>query len=341
MLAGGEHHPSTPTFGVSAGAVNPMITNSPHTGAGFFIVDKRGWLAGAGGRNIWQSFGGNCKENESPWQTASREMLEETGIPSEHLVSLAPPFRMCKDDHTYVLHIATIRSTHRDSTFPMVTSQELTRFRHFTSFGDAFQSELGDGEIVHRRDIEPAFLAIAADIYRAISMQAQASPTSVSPRPASGGSSVGASIAVDALANEFASNAEPPSLMPGDEEWPLDDDDSAVDATQPSSEIVRTSPPLGTSPLATPPLGSRFLGPNPLGSEFFGPHPSVSSSGHWCAFEPHPSVRSSGHLCVLRATPLSEFFGPLVSSSGHTPQCVLRATSAFFGPHPSVRSSGH
>jgi len=190
MLAGGEHHPSTPTFGVSAGAVNPMITNSPHTGAGFFIVDKRGWLAGAGGRNIWQSFGGNCKENESPWQTASREMLEETGIPSEHLVSLAPPFRMCKDDHTYVLHIATIRSTHRDSTFPMVTSQELTRFRHFTSFGDAFQSELGDGEIVHRRDIEPAFLAIAADIYRAISMRAQASPTTASPRPTSGGSSV-------------------------------------------------------------------------------------------------------------------------------------------------------
>ena len=278
MLAGGEHHPSTPTFGVSAGAVNPMITNSPHTGAGFFIVDKRGWLAGAGGRNIWQSFGGNCKENESPWQTASREMLEETGIPSEHLVSLAPPFRMCKDDHTYVLHIATIRSTHRDSTFPMVTSQELTRFRHFTSFGDAFQSELGDGEIVHRRDIEPAFLQIAAEVYRAMSMRAQAA-ASVSPHlDPSDSAPVAASseqrLATDASssdANEFASSAEPPSLMTGDEEWPPDDDDSAVDATQPSSEIVRTSPPLGTSPLATPLLVVGSSGRT---------HSVVSSSGH-------------------------------------------------------------
>ena len=62
----------------------------------------------------------------------------------------------------------------RSSTFPMVTSRELTRFRHFTSFADAFRSELDDGEIIHRRDIEPEFLVIAADIYRAISMRAQA-----------------------------------------------------------------------------------------------------------------------------------------------------------------------
>ena len=47
----------------------------------------------------------------------------------------------------------------------MVTSQELTRFRHFTSFGDAFQSELDDNEMVHRRDIEPAFLQVAAELW--------------------------------------------------------------------------------------------------------------------------------------------------------------------------------
>ena len=389
MCDGGAHHPSTSTFGVSAGAVSPVVANSPHTGAGFFIVDKHGWLAGAGSRNIWQSFGGNRKGNESPWQTASREMLEETGIPSEHLVSLAPPFRMRKDDHVYVLHIATIHSTHSDSTFPMVTSRELTRFRHFTSFGDAFRSELADGEIVHRRDIEPAFLEIAARIYRAISMRAQAA-ANVSPRldpsdstpavastaqqPAANASSDATSpqpngpttrpslgdgyaalhssnfvehstasrlharlvshrvhilerkrsVAIDARGqlaidkglrksdtparratlssdqaqqtlirrrtghanhglaglpndppaqsaaptgpvqfvprktNEFSSANEPPSLMTGDEEWPPDDDDSAVDARQPASENARTSPPLGTSPRALPTTG---LGP--------------------------------------------------------------------------------
>ena len=181
MCDGGAHHPSTSTFGVSAGAVSPVVANGPHTGAGFFIIDKHGWLAGTSGENIWQSFGGNRNGNESPWQTASREMLEETGIPSERLVSLAPPFRKCKGDHVYVLHIATIHSTHSDSTFPMVTSRELTCFRHLTSFGGAFQSKLADGEIVYRRDIEPAFLEIAAKIYRAVSMRARAA-ANVSPR---------------------------------------------------------------------------------------------------------------------------------------------------------------
>jgi len=190
MHDGGVHHPSTSTSGASAGAVSPVVVNVSHTGAGFFIIDKLGWLAGSGSRKIWQCFGGDREGSESPWETASRELLEETGILSEHLVSLAPPFFMRKDHHVYVLHIAMIRPAHADPALPRVTSRELTHFRHFTSFGDAFRSELGDGEMIHRRDIEPAFLAIAADLYRAISMQAQASPTTVSPRPTSGGSSV-------------------------------------------------------------------------------------------------------------------------------------------------------
>ena len=155
MHDSGVHHPSTSTIGVSAGAVSPVVANVTHTGAGFFIIDKHGWLAGAGSNNIWQSFGGNREGTESPWQTASRELLEKNGIPSEHLVSLAPPYVMHKDSHVYVIHIVMVRSTHARSTFPMVTSGELTRFRHFTSFKDAFHSELGDGELIHRRDIEP------------------------------------------------------------------------------------------------------------------------------------------------------------------------------------------
>ena len=66
MCDGGAHHPSTSTFGVSAGAASPEVATGPHTGAGFFIIDKHGWLAGAGSENIWQSFGGNRNENESP-----------------------------------------------------------------------------------------------------------------------------------------------------------------------------------------------------------------------------------------------------------------------------------
>ena len=207
MHDSGVHHPSTSTIGASAGAVSPVVENVSHTGAGFFLIDKHGWLAGAGKGNIWQSFGGKREGTESPWQTAARELLEETGIPAEHLVSLAPPFVMRKDSHIYVIHIAMVRSTHASSTFPMVTSQELTRFRHFTSFGDAFCSELGDGEMIHRRDIEPAFLQVAAEVYRAVSMRAQAASTTTSPRPASGGASVGASAAVSSADNLRTSDA--------------------------------------------------------------------------------------------------------------------------------------
>ena len=207
MHDSGVHHPLTSTIGASAGAVSPVVENVTHTGAGFFIIDKHGWLAGAGRSNIWQSFGGKREGTESPWQTAARELLEETGIPAEHLVSLAPPFVMRKDSHIYVIHIAMVRSTHASSTFPMVTSQELTRFRHFTSFGDAFCSELGDGEMIHRRDIEPAFLQVAAEVYRAVSMRAQAASTTSSPRPASGGASVGASAAVSSADNLRTSDA--------------------------------------------------------------------------------------------------------------------------------------
>ena len=207
MHDGGVHHPSTSTIGASAGAISPVVDDVSHTGAGFFLIDKHGWLAGAGTSKIWQSFGGKREGTESPWETASRELLEETGIPSIHLVSLAPPFAMRKDSHIYVIHIAMVRSTHASSTFPMVTSRELTHFRHFTSFGDAFHSELGDGEMVHRRDIEPAFLKVAAEVYRAVSMRAQAAATTISPRPASGGSSVGASAAVSLTDNTRTSDA--------------------------------------------------------------------------------------------------------------------------------------
>ena len=206
MYDSGVHHPSTSTSGASAGAISPVVESVSHTGAGFFLIDKHGWLAGAGKRNIWQSFGGKREGTESPWETAARELLEETGIPAAHLVSLAPPFVMRKDSHIYVIHIATVRSTHASSTFPMVTSRELTHFRHFKSFGDAFCSELGDGEMVHRRDIEPAFLQVAAEVYRAISMRAQATPTTTLPRPASGGAPVGSSTAVS-LTDDASANA--------------------------------------------------------------------------------------------------------------------------------------
>ena len=61
--------------------------------------------------------------------------------------------------------------------------------------------------MVHRRDIEPAFLQVAAEVYRAVSMRAQAASTTTSPRPASGGSSVSASAAVSSTGNVSTNDA--------------------------------------------------------------------------------------------------------------------------------------
>ena len=52
MCAGGAHRPSTSTIGVSAGTVSPVVVNGPHTGAGLFLIDKHGWLAGAGSNSV-------------------------------------------------------------------------------------------------------------------------------------------------------------------------------------------------------------------------------------------------------------------------------------------------
>ena len=174
MHDGGVHHPSPSTIGVSAEAINSKRDIDDHTGAGFFILDSKGWLAGADSKNIWQSFGGDRDGTESPWQTATRELHEETGLLATDLTVLAPPFTVRKHHHVYVLHIAQINS---GSTKHPVPSRELTRFKHFTSFNDQFRSELCNGELVHRRDIDKSFLLIAADTYRAICMRAEAAPT--------------------------------------------------------------------------------------------------------------------------------------------------------------------
>lgn len=226
---GGVRHPITSTIGASAGAVSPANSNSAHTGAGFFIIDKHGWLAGAGHHNIWQSFGGDREGNESAWETAARELEQETGILAEHLVSLAPPFTMRKDAHVYVLHIARVASRHNNSPTP---SRELTRFKHFTSFGDAFRSELSNGEIVHRRDIQPEFLTIAAEVYRALLMRAQAAAAQLSQPPDSDSSAPSVPNTQHALHKRGAASLE------------------AVDApysapTTMSREAVFLSPPIG------------------------------------------------------------------------------------------------
>ena len=62
------------------------------TGAGFSLINANGWLAGIDKSELWQDFGGRRDNNESPIQTATRELREENGIDASTVRILAPPY---------------------------------------------------------------------------------------------------------------------------------------------------------------------------------------------------------------------------------------------------------
>ena len=92
------------------------------------MLSELGWLAGLDSLNRWQDFGGHREHSESPWQTAAREFEEEAGISASYLVSLAPPYRMVKDEHIYVIHIAKLLP----GAPRLRTNAEILAHKHFT-----------------------------------------------------------------------------------------------------------------------------------------------------------------------------------------------------------------
>ena len=151
---------------VSAAPVAHADLSSMHTGAGIFVLTELGWLAGLDSSNRWQDFGGNRSGSESPWDTATREFEEETGSDASYLVSLASPYRVVKDNHVYVIHIAKLLS----GAPPHRPTDEILKYRHFVGFTSNFKGELVAPEIAHRRVLDPGFLALAAATYASLRM---------------------------------------------------------------------------------------------------------------------------------------------------------------------------
>ena len=146
-------------------------TTHPHahfTGAGFFLINTNGWVAGLGKNGLWQDFGGWREQNETPIQTATRELREETGIDASTVRMLAPPYWMRKDEHVYVIHIARVA----DTVWPG-RSNELTIFTELKQFWSGFEGETNTA--VHRRVLDRPFLAAAGRIHTEIEHNARAS----------------------------------------------------------------------------------------------------------------------------------------------------------------------
>ena len=125
------------------------------------MLSDLGWLAGLDSLNRWQDVGGNREGSESPWQTAAREFEEEAGISANLLASLAPPYRMVKNEHIYVIHAAKLLP----GAPPLRTNNEILAHKHFTGFLNKFADEIVAPSIVHRRVLDPEFLAIVCKIH--------------------------------------------------------------------------------------------------------------------------------------------------------------------------------
>ena len=98
------------------------------SGASVFVVCQHGALMGCAG-GIWQDFGGRRDGNETPYETAFRELREEIGLTASH-VDVLP------DQPVWVVHAG-----YRHAVF-VATLSEANRLRPDWNLGDEETPEL-------------------------------------------------------------------------------------------------------------------------------------------------------------------------------------------------------
>jgi hypothetical protein len=287
MCDGGAHHPSTSTFGVSAGAVNPHVATA-HTGAGFYIIDKH-----------FKSFADNFdselsggdivhrRDIEPAFLTVAAEVYRAISMRAQAAAG-ASPRRDSGDSASAIISSGQQPAAASLDPFSPQPNEpasdaslcDLYPNLHASNFVEhSTASRLHARLVSHRVHILQRKRPVAIDARgqlklskglrkcdtparRAKLSSDQAQKTLIRRRtghanhglaglpndpPAQPAAPTGPVQFVPRKTNDFSSTDESPSLMTGDEEWPPDDDCLAVDAGQPSSEDVRTSPPLGTS----------------------------------------------------------------------------------------------
>ena len=125
------------------------------SGASVFVVCQHGALMGCAG-GIWQDFGGRRDGNETPYETAFRELREEIGLTASHVDVLPDqPAWVVHAGYRHAVFVATLSEENRlrpDWNLGDEETPELDSYRNnFVDFANFFADDMVGSEFVHRR----------------------------------------------------------------------------------------------------------------------------------------------------------------------------------------------
>ena len=105
---------------------------------------------------LWQDFGGRRDGNESPYQTAFRELREEIGLTADHVDVLPDqPIWVVHAGYRHAVFVATLSEENRlrpDWNLGDEETPELDAYSYtFVDFANFFADDMFGYEMVHRR----------------------------------------------------------------------------------------------------------------------------------------------------------------------------------------------
>ena len=139
------------------------------SGASVFVVCQHGALMGCAG-GIWQDFGGRRDGNETPYETAFRELREEIGLTASHVDVLPDqPIWVCHAGYRHAVFVATLSEANRlrsDWNLGDEETPELDTYRNnFVDFANFFADDMFGDEFVHRRIKTREIFDLASETY--------------------------------------------------------------------------------------------------------------------------------------------------------------------------------
>ena len=176
-----SHHDSLAGFGprhpvAAARAETPhavldvgVDADGGFSGASVFVVCQHGALMGCAG-GIWQDFGGRRDGNETPYETAFRELREEIGLTASHVDVLPDqPIWVVHAGYRHAVFVATLSEENRlrpDWNLGDEETPELDSYRNnFVDFANFFADDMVGSEFVHRRIKTREIFDLASSAY--------------------------------------------------------------------------------------------------------------------------------------------------------------------------------